>query len=167
MIDPAQARSFLRAGRIAVIGASDDEGNFGRVVCRALREHDREVVAVHPTAAGSAGAPGYPSLDAVPGPVDTAIVMVPADRAAAVVTECVALGVGRIWLFKGVGKGAVSQEALRTARDAGCEVVAGACPLMFLEPVRGVHRFHRGIRRMRRAVKADVGSADAPAGPRS
>lgn len=157
MIDPARARSFLEAGRIAVIGASDDERNFGRTVCRALREQDREVVAVHPSAAGSDGAPGYPSLDSVPGPIDTAIVMVPADRAADVVTECVALGVPRIWLFKGLGPGSVSAEAVQVARDAGAEVVAGACPLMFLEPVRGVHRFHRGVRRARGAVGADTG----------
>lgn len=157
MIDPGQARRFLAAGRIAVIGASDDERNFGRTVCQALRDHDCEVVAVHPSAAGSAGAPGYPSLDSVPGPIDTAIVMVPAATAAEVVTECVAVGVPRIWLFKGAGPGSVSEDALRVASEAGVEVIAGACPLMFLEPVRGVHRFHRGIRRLRRAVAADSG----------
>lgn len=158
MIDPAQARSFLAAGRIAVVGASDDERNFGRTVCEALRERDREVVAVHPSAAGSAGAPAYPSLDMVPEPIDTAIVMVPADKAVEVVTECVALGVPRVWLFKGVGRGSVSEEAVRVARDAGCQVIVGACPLMFLDPVRGVHRFHLALRRVRGAVGADSGS---------
>ncbi len=166
MIDPAQARSFLTTGRVAVIGASDEKSNFGRTVCQALRDHGSEVVAVHPEATVSGGAPAYRSLEAVPPPIDTAVVMVPAPLAAGVVTDCVSLGIRRIWLFKGFGPGSVSEEALRVCRDADVEVVAGACPLMFLDPVTGVHRFHRGMRRLRGAVAAEpVAAATPPAGP--
>lgn len=35
----------------------------------------------------------------------------------------------------------------RALRDHGVVVVAGACPLMFLEPVGRVHRIHRAGRR--------------------
>ena len=154
MINTAQARSFLTEGRVAVIGASDEKGNFGGTVCRTLRDHDCEVVAVHPSAAGAGGAPVYRSIEAVPPPVDTALIMVPAASAAGVVADCVSLGIRRLWLFKGLGPGSVSEDALEACRREGVEVVAGACPLMFLEPVRGVHAMHRTIRRMRRAVTA-------------
>ena len=166
MIDPAQARSFLTTGRVAVIGASDEQGNFGRTVCQALRSHGSEVVAVHPEATGSAGAPAYRSIEAVPPPIDTAVVMVPAALAEGVVTDCISLGIRRIWLFKGIGPGSVSEEALDACRDAGVEVVAGACPLMFLEPVGGVHRVHRFVRRARGAVAAEAGTARRRSGPR-
>ena len=152
MIDPVQARSFLEQGRIAVVGASDEKGNFGRTICQSLREHDCEVVAVHPSATTAGGAPAYASVRLVPAPVDTAIVMVPARESASVVRDCVAAGVRRIWLFKGFGPGALSDEAVQVCREAGVEVIAGACPLMFLEPVRGVHRFHRGLRRLNHSV---------------
>jgi predicted CoA-binding protein len=69
--------------------------------------------------------------------------MVPAEGAAAVVGQAVERGIPRVWLHRGVGRGSVSEEAVRVCRDNGIAVVDGACPLMFDEPVRGVHRIHR------------------------
>lgn len=152
MIDPVQARSFLEHGRIAVVGASDDKNNFGRSVCEALLDHGCDVVAVHPSASNAGRVKAYPSVGSVPTPVDTAIVMVPAGVSAGVVRDCIAAGIRRIWLFKGFGPGAVSDEAVQECRVAGAEVVAGACPFMFLEPVGGVHRFHRSLRRLNHSV---------------
>jgi hypothetical protein len=60
-----------------------------------------------------------------------------------------------VWLFKGIGgPGAVSDEAVRIAREHGLSLVEGACPLMFLESPGLVHRAHRFVRR-RKGVLAD------------
>jgi uncharacterized protein len=148
VIDPALVEEFLGHRRHAVIGASDDPKNFGRNVYVELRGHGHEPVAVHPRATTVAGDPCYPSVAEVPGELDGAIVMVPKDMAADVVRDCLAHGVPRIWLFKGAGSGAVSHDAVRLCEDAGVPVVAGACPLMFLEPVAWFHRVHRGLRHL-------------------
>ena len=152
MIDPAQATAFLSAGRIAVVGASDDRKNFGRTILAALTEHGIDAIAVHPHASSVAGAACYPSLESVPGPVDGAIVMVPEQGAAAVVRACLDLDIKRVWLFKGAGPGAVSDEAIQLCKDHDITVIAGACPLMFLEPVRGIHKLHRALRRANRSL---------------
>jgi predicted CoA-binding protein len=148
MIDYAQATDFLSHGSVAVVGASDDPRNFGRSVVKALADQGIPVVAVHPTATCVSGVPCHPTLAAVPTPIDRVVVMVGSAKSADVVRECVDCGIAKIWLFKGAGKGAVSSEALSLCHDHNVEVIAGACPLMFLEPVRGVHRAHRGIRRI-------------------
>jgi hypothetical protein len=147
MIDPAQASAFLSAGRIAVVGASNEPKNFGRTILTALTDHGIESVAVHPRATEVAGRPCYPDLQSVPGAVGGVIVMVPKSVALDIVRDCVEYGIARVWLFKGAGPGAVSDEAIRFCQDHGVSVVAGACPLMFLEPVRGVHKVHRMLRR--------------------
>jgi uncharacterized protein len=147
MIDTAQAKAFLSAGRIAVVGASDEPKNFGRKIVQALTDHGIDTVAVHPRALSVSGSPCYPDLSSVPGPVDGVIVMVPSSGAVAIVRECSERGIARVWLFKGVGPGAVSDDAIRFCNDHGISVVAGACPLMFLEPVGGVHKLHRALRR--------------------
>ncbi len=147
MIDPAQATAFLSAGRIAVVGASDSPKNFGRAIVSALKDHDIDTVAVHPEADTVAGVPCYPSLAVVPGDIDGVIVMVPRDTAAGIVRACADRGVTKVWLFKGSGTGALSDEAVQLCQEHGMSVVAGACPLMFLAPVRGIHRLHRAIRR--------------------
>lgn len=158
VIDQGAATAFLASGRIAVVGASDDPKNFGQSICKALIEHGIQTVAVHPEAPSSAGAPCYPSLTSVPGTIDGVIVVVPKQRSADVVSESIGRGIQRIWLFKGAGPGTVSEEALRLCEDHDVEVIAGACPLMFLGPVRGVHRVHRALRRANHSLtKAAVG----------
>jgi acyl-CoA synthetase (NDP forming) len=153
MISTSQAQQFLAHRRLAVVGASDAAGNFGGAVYEELRKRGRNPVAVNPAADTVRGEPCYPDLAAVPGDIDGAIVMVPRDRAATVVEQCAARGVPRVWLFRGItGQGAVSDAALAAAQEHGLEVVAGACPLMFLEPAAWVHRVHRTVRRTRGQV---------------
>jgi uncharacterized protein len=152
MIDPVKANAFLSSGRIAVVGASDEPKNFGRAIVAELTEHGIDAVAVHPHAETVASVHCYPSLAAVPGVVDGVIVMVPKDAAVSVVHDCIDRGITRVWLFKGAGPGAVSDEAVELCKTHGISVVEGACPLMFLEPVGGVHKFHRVLRRMSGAV---------------
>ena len=155
MISTRAAQSFLDLDRIAVIGASADERKFGNVVYRALRDAGKDVVAVHPTATAVAGDPCFASVAEVPGGVDGAVVMTPPAAAAGAVRSAIDAGVRRIWLFKGIGAaGSATREAIELCTSEGVEVVAGACPLMFLEPVGGAHRLHRTMRRFTGAVAA-------------
>ena len=154
MISDAAVQSFLAGRRIAVAGASDDKANFGRAVVEALADHGYDPVPLHPRLTEVAGRPAFAHLGDVPEPVDGVIVMVPHAAAVKVVEEAAAAGIRQVWLFKGIGgAGAVSQASLDACERHGIEPIAGACPLMFLEPVTGAHRFHRTIRRWRGAVE--------------
>ena len=144
MLDRSAIDDFLAQHRIAVVGASDKSGDFATVIAGELQDHGYEAVRV-----GRSGPKGgFTSLAEVPGSVDGVVVMVGPFAAADVVEEAAALGITRVWLFKGVGKGSCSDAAVAAAKEHGMTVVEGACPLMFLEPVKSVHRFHRGIRRL-------------------
>jgi predicted CoA-binding protein len=149
VIDSNEASAFLAGRRIAVVGASDNTKSFGSTVFRELRAHGYDAVPVNPTAATVDGVTCHPTLESVPEPLDGVIVMVNRDAAVDVVRQCVERGVPRVWLFKGLGApGAVSDEAVALCHEHGIDVVAGACPLMFLEPVGWFHRAHRGVRRL-------------------
>ena len=143
-----EVQTFLEGRRFAVVGASADEKNFGGTIYRELKTHGYEPVAVNRSGGTIDGDVCFPSLGAVPGTLDGVIVMVKRDAAVEVIRECASLGIERVWLFKGVGGGAVSDEAIQLCADSGIEVIPGACPLMFLEPVASMHRFHRGIRHL-------------------
>lgn len=151
-IEPFAAREFLRGRRLAVVGASDDPGNFGRTICRELKNRGYDVAAVNPNAASVLGDTCYPDLASVPGSIDGVIVMVPRRLAAGVVAASIERGVARVWLFKGLGAGSVSDDAVALCRAGGVEVIAGACPLMFLDPVGGIHKFHGVLRRLNGSV---------------
>jgi predicted CoA-binding protein len=149
VIEPARIDEFLAQKRLVVVGASDDTRNFGRTIYHELREHGYDVAAVNPRAETVDGDRCYPDLAAVPGEIDGVIVMVSSERSAAVVEACAERGVRRVWLFKGLGgPGALSDEAVAVAAAHDLDLIAGACPLMFLEPVGWFHRVHRGMRHM-------------------
>ncbi|MFL6204431.1 MAG: CoA-binding protein [Acidimicrobiales bacterium] len=154
MITNDSVRSFLDGHRIAVIGASDRKDSFARTIDEALVEHGYEVVPVNPRLTELDGRTCYPSITDVPGPVDGAILMVGPDHALQAVEDVAEAGLEKVWLFKGIGaSGAATPEAISACERHGLETVAGACPLMFLDPVASVHRIHRSVRRLRGAVE--------------
>jgi predicted CoA-binding protein len=163
MIEMETVERFLAGHRVAVVGASDDQKNFGKTVVQALHDHGYDVVVVHPHAQRVAGCPVYADLASVPGDLDGVVVMVNGAAAPAVVDACAARGINRVWLFKGLGAaGAASDDAVARCRAHGIDVVDGACPLMFLEPVGWFHRAHRGVRRARGAIsKSSADGTDA------
>ena len=154
MITNESIENFLSGHRLAVVGASDEKSNFGGAVYRALREHGYEPVAVNPNATSVAGDPCYPDLRSVPGVVDGVVVMVGRSAAVEVVRTAIDQGIHRVWLFKGLGAlGSVSDEAVALCHQAGVEVVEGACPMMFLEPVGWFHRLHRSMRHVNHSLE--------------
>jgi predicted CoA-binding protein len=147
---PSQAiiQDFLDQQRLAFVGASHDPKAFSSAVYRTLRERGYKLFPVNPHAETVEGDPCYPSIDDLPDGIDGAIVMVPAEASASVVEACVARGIPRVWLHKGVGPSSVSEEAVALCHEHGVEVVDGACPMMFAEPVGWFHRVHRGERKV-------------------
>ena len=153
IIDSTTATDFFRLGSVALVGASDDKKHFSNAVFRALEEHGVHPVPVNPHEETVAGRTCYPTVAAVPGPLDGVIVMVNRATAVQIVKECIARGVTHVWLFKGIGgQSAMSDEAVALCRAHGVEVIPGACPMMFLRPVKGFHRFHHGMRRLHGAI---------------
>lgn len=150
------ARRFLHLRRIALVGVSEDPKQFGHAVFRSLLDHGIDVVPIHPTAQEIDGHRVRRSLaevaDEEPS-VDGVIVMVPAAAAVGVVHESADAGIRHVWLFRGAGSpGALSDETLAACRSHHLDVVAGACPLMFLDPVGAVHAIHRTVRRADRSL---------------
>ncbi|MCK6548380.1 CoA-binding protein [Myxococcota bacterium] len=154
--------AFLRERRIAFIGVSRDPKDFSRVVMKTLVDHGYDVVPVNPSGAPIDGRETHTSIATVPGPIGGALVMTPAASSAAVVEQCLASGVPKIWLHRGAGVGSVSDEAVARCRAAGVPVVAGECPLMFLEGER-VHAVHAAMRRL----GGDYPAAAMPAAKRA
>lgn len=147
-VDLDAAARFLAGHRIAVVGASSDSKKFGNTVFRELVAHGYDAIPVNRHAVEVEGVAAYARLADVPGAVDGVMVMVPGDAAADAVHAAAARGVTRVWLFRGLGTpGAVSDASLAACAVHGLDVVAGACPLMFLEPVGRGHDVHRALRR--------------------
>lgn len=134
---------FLAQDHLAFVGASRNTKEFANSVYRHLRDQGRTMVPVHREAVTVEGDICVASIADVPDPVGGVVIMVPADSMADVARQAVARGIPRVWFHRGAGQPPVPQDAVDVCRDASVAVVDGACPLMFDEPVGGLHRLHR------------------------
>lgn len=156
-----EINACLLRPRLAFVGLSTDERDFSRAVAKELLERGYDVVPVNPKAETIADRPAYPTIAAIPEPVQWVIVMTPPEASAAVVADAHAAGVDHVWLHRGVGRGAVSQEAVALAKTHGMTLVAGECPLMFLGKPGFPHNVHAFFKKLAHHYPAPA-AADAP-----
>ncbi len=134
-------KGFIQGKRIAIVGVSRSGQKFGNKIFAELKARGYQVSIVHPQAQEIGGEPCFPNLAALRGKIDGVVICVSPGQAGQVLREAVQAGVKNIWLQQG----AQSPEVLALARQLGVNPVAGKCILMYAQPVRSFHRFHRGF----------------------
>jgi len=145
---------FLAQTHIAFVGVSRDAKQFANTVYRHLRDGGRTMYPVNRSGEAEQldGDVAYGALADVPDPVDGVVIMVPVTAEAGVVSDAIARGIPRVWVHRASGRDPVADGVRLLCREAGVELVDGVCPLMFVEPVRGIHRVHRHVARRRFAA---------------
>ena len=129
-------RRLLTPASVAVIGASEERLGVGRAVLANLLGYGfaGPVYVVHPTAAQVAAVPAYATVHDIPGPVDLAVVALPADSVVDVVAQCAAKQVRGLVIVSsgfaetGDAEGAARQaEVVRLAHAHGMRVIGPNC----------------------------------------
>lgn len=131
----ASLKVFLKPHSIAVIGASRRPGSIGNKLFHNILQEDFKgiVYPVNPGAEAVASVKAYPTVMDIPGPIDLAIVIVPAESVQAVVEQCGRKGVrGIVVISSGFGEtgteGNKRQELLlETVRSYGMRLVGPNC----------------------------------------
>ena len=87
---------IIKPQSVAIIGASEDEGKFGgRIMHNVVRHgYAGELLPINPNRETILGRRAYPNIGAAPGPVDLAVVAVPAAQLEQTIEACGAAGVG-------------------------------------------------------------------------
>jgi predicted CoA-binding protein len=136
-----KVEKFLSLKRIAVAGVSRNSGpEAANLIYRKLKEAGYEVYALNPHAESTDGDTCYPNLSSLPVKVEGAVLVTPPQNTEEIVKECQKLGVNNVWMHRSFGKGSVSGSAVNFCKDNGIEVIAGACPMMYCQPVDLGHK---------------------------
>jgi acetate---CoA ligase (ADP-forming) len=130
----ASMRRLFEPNVVAVIGASAERGKIGGEILHNLQSRFQgEVVPVNPKHREILGARCYPRLTDAPGPVDLAVIAIPAAHVEAAVDDCVAKGVAEIVIitagFSETGEEGRRREQalLEKVRAAGIRMVGPNC----------------------------------------
>jgi len=122
--------ALFRPRSVAVIGASSDANRIGgRPVAYSKRAFTGAIIPINPTRGEIQGLAAYPSIKDVPGPVDQAIIAVPAKAALQAADDCIAKGVKVAVMFSSgfaeIGaEGRAMQDALaRRCAEGGLKLL--------------------------------------------
>ena len=124
--DPETVRRILEdsGDTWAVVGLSTNERRAAYGVAGVLQRYGKRIVPVHPLAETVLGEQGYPSLAAVPFPVDVVDVFVNSSLAGDVADQAVAVGARAVWFQLGV----IDEAAYERTGAAGLDMVMDRCP---------------------------------------
>lgn len=116
-------RILERYRRIAMVGLSSNPFRPSHFAAVYLLSEGYDVVPVNPRESAVLGRPSYPSLSAIPSPVEVVDIFREPAAVPAIVEEAIAVGAKVVWMQLGV----IHEEAAERARRAGLEVVMDRC----------------------------------------
>ena len=124
MQDSANLRRILATCRtIAVVGLSANWHRPSFFAAKYMQDHGYRVIPVNPAYETVLGEVCYPSLEAMPGPVDMVDIFRRSGDVGPIVESAIAIGARVVWMQLGV----VNEAAAQRAREAGLEVVMNRC----------------------------------------
>ena len=136
-----KVQDFLAQKRIAVAGVSrNTKGEAANIIYRKLKDSGYQVYAVNPRATEVEGDPCYPDLKSIPEKPEGVVICTPPRAAEDIARECAEVGIPRVWMHRSFGTGSVSDNAAQFCRDNDITVIAGACPMMYCQPVDFGHK---------------------------
>lgn len=108
---------------IAVVGASSNPARASNHVASYMKAQGYRVIPVNPNEQTVIGEQAYPSLTAVPGPIDLVDIFRKSEDVPPIVKEAIACGAKAIWMQEGI----INEVAAQLAREAGLAVVMDRC----------------------------------------
>jgi predicted CoA-binding protein len=114
---------LLESNTIAVVGASRHPEKVAHTVPRQMLRHGWRIIPVNPYIDEIWGQKCYPTLGAIPEPVDLVNVFRPSADTPAVAKQAVAIGAKALWLQQDIA----SEDAREIAESAGLDYVEDHC----------------------------------------
>ncbi len=108
---------------VAVVGMSRDPSKAAHSVPAGLKAAGFRIVPVNPEATEILGEPAFPTLAAIPFPIELVLVFRPSSFAPEIARQAVAIGAKALWLQQGI----YSSEARRIAKEGGLQYVEDRC----------------------------------------
>src|SRR5579883_2611170 len=143
-IPPYSLEDVLQPRSVAILGASRMPHKWGHVAARQLIQggFPGDIYLVTPSTSEILGRPTYPSLRAVPGPVDLAIITTSFQHVSQSVDDCITHGVKGITIvtagFSETGPAGREQERQLVARcrEHGIRVIGSNCMGLYVHRSR-------------------------------
>lgn len=134
-----QINDFFNSKCYAISGVSRDKNKFGHKVYEAFKEHGKIVLPINPNMEKIDDVNVYSSIAGLPDDVDAIVILNNRNRSQEIINQAIAKGIKNIWIQQ-------KSDPIgfrTTSTDPIYNVITSECILMWMEPVKGFHKFHR------------------------
>lgn len=131
--------SFMEEKKLALIGVSSKKEKFGNVVLKELKEKGFEIYPVGSNISEFEGNKVYNSIDDLPEGINYALISVAKEKSEPIVKDLIKKEIKNIWFLRG----SYDPKFETLLKESNCNYIFNKCILMYAEPVKSVHAFHR------------------------
>lgn len=131
--------SFIEEKKIALIGISSKKEKFGNAVLKELKEKGFEIYPVGTNISEFEGSKVYNSIDDLPEGINFALISVAKEKSELIVKDLIKKEIKNIWFLRG----SYDQKFETLLKESNCNYIVNKCILMYAEPVKSIHAFHR------------------------
>ena len=152
-----EIKKFLEAPKIAIAGVSRNPKKFGGAIFKELKNKGFELYPVNPNANEIQNVKCFKSVSELPKDVMHLFIVTPQKETAGIAEEAVNKAFEMIW----IQQKSETPEAVKIIQNAGIPLIYKKCLMMFADPVKGVHGFHRFLKKVFGAYpKMEIPSAN-------
>jgi uncharacterized protein len=135
---------FLKAKCIAISGVSRDKNKFGYLVYKSFIEKGINVIPINPNIENIDGVAVFSSVSNLPLDVDAIVILNNRNRSQEIIDQAISKRIKNIWIQQKSDPVGFNESSINTFHN----IITGECILMWLEPVKGFHKFHRFLKFM-------------------
>ncbi len=139
MVTLNEIQKFLEPRKMAIAGVSRNPKKFGGAIFKELREKGFDLYPINPNAEEVQGVKCYKSVDELPSDVEHLFIVTQKEETEIVARAAVKKGIKMVW----IQQKSDTPEAVKTIEEAGIPLIYKKCIMMFADPVKSVHGFHR------------------------
>lgn len=135
-------QEFISKKNIAIAGVSRDAKKFGYQVFKELKNKGYTVYPVNPNADEIEGVKCYHTISNLPEEVESMLITTNKSHTDKLIKESIDKGILNIW----VQQTSQTKESVNFASNNSVNLIFNHCIFMFIEPVSGIHKFHRFLK---------------------
>jgi hypothetical protein len=136
-------KEFLDQKNIAVAGVSRTKHKFGNTIFKELEKKGYNLYPVNPNLEEFDGKKCFKNIESLPTEVTGIVINTKPAVTGMLIKEAEAKGIQNIWLQQG----SADKSVKASIENSKSNIISGQCILMFNEPVKGVHGFHRWLKK--------------------
>jgi len=144
LVTKEKINNFLSLNSFVLAGASRTGKKFGNTLYKELKSRNFTTYLLHYGGDDIEGEKSYKDFNSIPGNPEGLIICVNKTKTLDIIRNAYSYGIENIW----IQQMSETKEAIEYCEENNINYIIKQCLLMYLDPVKGFHSFHKFINKI-------------------